>query len=120
MAALLSRQAILDAKDLPTQTVEVPEWNGSVIVRTLTGEERDNLEATTLVQKGKKMSVNLSNFRARLVSLSVVDQQGKAIFTESDVELLGKKSAIALDRVAKVAQELSGLKEDDVEKLTKN
>ena len=41
--SLLSAAEILAADDLPTEDVEVSEWNGTVRVRALTGAERDKL-----------------------------------------------------------------------------
>jgi hypothetical protein len=64
--------------------------------------------------------MNLKNIRAKLVALTVVDEEGNRIFSDSDASALGKKSAAALDRVFEVAQRLSGLRPEDVEELSKN
>lgn len=116
--SLLSRDAILGASDIPRETVAVPEWGGSVIVAGLTGTERDALEAAMLEQKGRDQRVNLANFRAKLISRAVVDADGKRLFSDADAVALGRKSALALQRVFTVAQRLSGLAPDDVEELT--
>jgi hypothetical protein len=118
--ALLTRDAILQAEDLPKELVLIPEWNGEVYVRALTGAERDAFEQSIVEQKGKSTKMNLSNLRAKLVALTVVDEAGKRIFSDRDAELLGQKSAIAINRVFEVAQRLSGLSQEDVEELTKN
>lgn len=120
MANLLGREEILRAQDLETKDVAVPEWGGTVRVRALTGSERDQFEAGTVIQQGKTMRLNLGNVRARLVALSVVDEEGQQIFSASDVEALGQKSAAALNRVASVAQQMSGLSDGDMEELTEN
>ena len=39
----------------------------------------------------------------------LTDEEGNRLFTEEDVEWLGMKSAIALNRVADVARKLSGM-----------
>jgi hypothetical protein len=118
--ALLNRTAILEVKDIKTETIPVPEWGGEVIVKGLSGTERDSFEAESLQGKGKNQTVNLVNLRARLVARSLVDANGERLFADHDVELLGKKSAQALSRVFDVAQRLSGLSNTDVEDLTKN
>ena len=118
--ALLTRDAILQAQDLPTERVSVPEWSGECLVRALTGAERDAFEQSIVEQRGKSTRMNLSNLRAKLVALTVVDEEGNRIFSDSDAKLLGKKSALALNRVFEVAQKLSGLTSEDVEELTKN
>ncbi len=117
---LLTRDAILQAEDLPTEDIEVEEWGGAVRVRALTGAERDAFEQSIVEQRGKSTRMNLRNIRAKLVALTVVDADGKRLFSDKDAELLGKKSAAALDRVFEVAQKLSGLSPEDMEELSGN
>ena len=117
---LLSKTAILCANDLQTEDVEVPEWFGSVRVRSLNGRERDAFEASMVRGEGKDRKVDLTNMRARLVGLTVIDEGGQRLFTDDEVDLLGSKSGAALDRVFAVAQKLNGLCGADVEELTKN
>lgn len=110
---LLSRNAIFDADDMVAEIVTVPEWGGDVRVRALTGKERDTFEQMSIKRGAKgEIEVNMVNMRARLVSLCVVDEKGERIFTDADVTRLGRKSASALERVAKVAQRLSGIGEE--------
>jgi len=116
----LTRDAILAATDLPSETVDVPEWGGSVLVRGLTGAQRDQFEASVLVGKGRNRDVNLRNLRAKLVALSIVGEDGTALFAEADLEALGQKSAVAIERVFDAARKLSGMTAGDVEELTKN
>jgi hypothetical protein len=117
---LLSRDAILQTNDLPTELVHVPEWGGDVYVRAMSGAERDAFEVAVVSNPGKHQTLNLANIRARLVATTVVDQQGVRLFTDADVAALGGKSAAALDRVVEVAQRLSAVSDGDVEQLAKN
>lgn len=124
--ALLTKAQILAADDLLREVVEVPEWGGEVMVRGLDGAARDQYEAEFLligeIQAGERPTyeLDLLNARARLVALSVVDENDQRIFSDEDVVALGKKSSQALDRVYEVAQRLSGLSKKDVEELRKN
>ena len=113
---LLGREDILKASDVKMETVQVPEWGGAVLVKALSGVERDDYEESIMI-RGKKgaYEVNTRLMRAKLVAASIVDAKGKAIFSEDDLEVLSKKSAAALDRVFKVAQRLSGLTEEQVQ-----
>ena len=115
---ILDRSAILEASDIQTEVVEVPEWGGSVIVRGLMGVDRDSFERSMLDIKGKDATMNWRNFRAKLIARSIVDSEGNRIFLDTDVEALGKKSASAISRVFNVAQRLSGMAPEDVEELT--
>ena len=120
MDEFLARDEILQAHDIKTMVVEVPEWGGRVLVRGLTGTERDEFEESVIETRGKSTHVKLRNARAKLVSLSIVDSDGERIFTEGDIDALGKKSAAALDRVYQVAARLSGISNDDLDELAKN
>lgn len=113
----LTRDAILAAVDLVSVTVEVPEWGGSVYVRGLTGTERDRFEVDVLSGTGKD---RLNNARAKLVALGVVDEAGNRLFSEADIEALGKKNGKVLDRLFQAVRKESGLLDEDVEELVKN
>lgn len=118
---LLTREQILEAQDLQTEQVEVPEWGGAVLVRGLTGAQRgDYLQGLVIFDgKGNRTGVNLKNTH-RLVALCLVDENGKRLFTDADMKDLGGKSGAALERVETVALRLSGLDREDVEELTEN
>jgi hypothetical protein len=107
----LTRDAILAAQDLKRIEVSVPEWGGTVLVRAMTGAERDAWEQSLTV--GGKLDV--SNVRARLVASCAVDESGALLFSPADAVALGSKSGAALERVAKVAQRLNGLTEEALE-----
>lgn len=125
---ILSKEAILSADDLVKELVEVPEWGGAVYVRALTGTERDAFEQSMVemrtVRQGRKQEtvreMRLQNIRARLCALTICDEEGNRLFTDADVQALGRKSASALNRVFQVAQRLSGLTDEDVEELAGN
>jgi len=110
--SMLTREAILAADDLKREEVQVPEWGGAVCVTTMTGAGRDAWEQSLVGAKG---AVNITNVRARLVAYTVVDAEGQRLFTDADAEALGRKSAAALDRCAKVAQRLNGLNDTALE-----
>ena len=117
---LLTKAQILGVADLEHEDVEVPEWGGAVRVQMLTGAERDAFEQEIVTRQGKKVQMNLANVRARLVALCVVDEEGQRLFGEGDVKALGRKSALALNRVFEVAQRINGLTEQDMEELAGN
>lgn len=117
----LTRELILGVLDLPTKDVEVPEWGGVVRVRAMTGAERDKFEADMLTEKGEAKRDKFINVRAKLCAQVIVGDDGvTSLFTEKDVEALGKKSARALSRVFDAARALSGFTEEDVKELEGN
>ena len=117
---LLGKEAILTADDIRTKRVPIPEWGGDVMVRGLTGTERDAWEASLTVQRGKTRVANMANFRARLAVLCVVDETGQRVFHDGDIDALAGKSGSALDKIYETAAKLSGISDDDVEELTKD
>jgi hypothetical protein len=118
--SLLSRDAILNANDIQSEDVHVPAWDGIVKVRGLTGEQRDAFEEAMIEGRGKNRQVRLTNLRAKLVALCVIDEKGDRMFTDADAAQLGRKSAAALSVLYDVAARLSGLTDEDVEELTAN
>jgi len=117
----LTKEQILSADDLPEEVVDVPEWGGKVLIRGMTGAERDAFEESIMVGRGPNREVNLRNFRAKLVARSIVDPVTKErMFSDSEIAELGKKSARALQRVFEAALRLNGMTAESVEELTKS
>lgn len=116
----LTKEQILGASDIQIKKVEIPEWNGFVFVKGMTAKERDGFEASIIRMNGKVRKVDMRDLRAKLVSKSICDEDGKLLFDEKDIKELGEKSASAVQRIFTVAQELSGLTDEDAEELLKN
>jgi len=116
----LGREAILAIQDIQTEEVYVPEWGTHVLVRGLTARQRDQFEDSLVrVRKGKR-TVSMQDFRARLCALCIVDDGGKRLFGDSDVDALAGKSAAACSRIYDVAARLSGLTQEDADELLGN
>ena len=106
----LTKDQILEASDLTTETVEVTAWGGSVNVRSMSGADRDAFESSMMkISADGTRAPDMSNMRAKLVALTVVDDAGNRLFGVSDVDRLALKSAAALELVFDVAQRLNGL-----------
>ena len=114
---VLTKDDIFGADDLQREEVFVPEWNGHLFVRTLTGNERDSLEASVEGPTGKR---DLKAFRTRLLTMAIVDEEGLNLFTEKDVGKLGKKSARAINRVFTKALAMSAMRAEDMEEAAGN
>jgi hypothetical protein len=115
---MLSKQQILEAKDVRTETVAVPEWGGEVLVKTMSGTERDAYEVS-LATGDKPGLPNLVDVRARLLVFTLVNEDGSRIFTLDEIGVLGAKSAAALDRLFDAARRLNGIGRE-IEVLAKN
>ena len=118
MAKLLTAADILAAEDQEIKEVAVPEWGGSVFVRSMNGNERDRYEKQFMEWRLKKGK--LTSMRASMLVLCLCDETGKRIFTQRQIDDLGTKSSRVLDRLWDVARDLSGMDDDDVEELAGN
>lgn len=117
--SVLNRASILAAQDTPTIDVKIPEWKGSVRVRTLTAQARDFLELGIDAER-KEMGGAMANIRARYAIACTVGEDGEPLFTLDDLEALGQKSGNALDKIYQAAEKLNKLSPGDVETAAKN
>jgi len=111
---MLDRKSIFKAVDLDVKKIPVPEWDGDICIRGLTARERDHFEASI------GTSANLDNLRARLVVLSVCNEEGERVFKDSDAIELGKKNAQVVNRLFEIARSMSGMTDADVQELEGN
>jgi hypothetical protein len=118
---LLSKDEIFGMDDIPMEEVVVPEWkNRKVIICGLTAAAKNAYQASLVEIKGTSRKVRMENATAKLLVRTIVNRQRQPIFTETDIERLGAKSAAALERLATVANRLSGMDEKENAELVKN
>ena len=101
---LLNRQTILDAMDLQTMDIDVPEWGGSVRIRSFTGADRD-----AFMSRMNSTTDRVTGTSAFLVSLSVVDEAGNRQFMESDLTTINGKAGTAVGVLADAIMKLNKL-----------
>lgn len=116
----ITKADIVAFNDLKSETIEVPEWGGSVTIRRMTGGERDAYEADIFESKGSQLQLKRENFRAKLIARCLVDDNGERMFSDGEIAALSKKSAAALDRLFAVCQRLNGMTGAEQEKIEKN
>ena len=104
----LSRDDILNAKDIEQKAVEIKEWGGSVLVQTLSALKRSDIMDSCMDEKGKMSIKHL--YPALMIAGCVEPKLEKA-----DVDALNAKSSKAIEKVCKVIMELSGITEDDIQ-----
>jgi hypothetical protein len=129
VGTLLNRDQVFAANDVKTEDVECPEWGGTMRVRGLTGKERGQLERMfSSAKKGSgaldmgtdKNGPDWGSWRAWLVSRAAVDENGKPVFSVTDIQKLGERSAAPIDRVSAAIMALSGIGATDQEEMEKN
>jgi hypothetical protein len=113
---MLSKEQILECNDIKSEVVQVPEWNGEVLVQGLTLADKDKW-TDAIVVDGK---ASMEGATGSLCALCMRNEDGSRLFESSDIPALQQKSAQALDRVFQVAQRLSGIGQDEIEETVKN
>lgn len=118
----LNKEDILEADDTADlREVEVPEWGGSVYVGEMTAAERDRLEDDTydLDERGQMSGLSMVGYRARVLALTLRNEDGERVFDYEDWRKIADKAAKPVDRVFEVATEINGLSEEDIEETVK-
>ena len=124
--SMLTRDEILNADDLDVLKVKTPEWGSGdpdahIYIRIPRAAERDRFEAAMLVQnRDGSSSVKLDGHRAKFCILVCCDDQGKSIFTQADIDRLGAKSSLVLDRIMDVGKKFTGIGATDEGEDAKN
>lgn len=108
------RDQIIGSADLKRETVEVPEWGTTIVLRELDGAERvvygDTLDG--LDAKGKARPLWIA---AHLLVLSAMEDDGRTpVFSVEDVPELVRKNPKVLARLFDHAAALSTVGEKEV------
>lgn len=118
---LLTKEQILQSEDRESVDVEIKEWGGTVRLAVMSGTARDAYESSLIdLKEDGTATRNLENIRAKLVAASIVDEEGKTVFTADSIVALGNKNGAVLDRLYEVANQLNTVTQDKVEDLAKN
>lgn len=111
------KEAIFAAKDSNMEKVEVPEWNTTLYIKSMTGVFRDEFEAK--VGKGKDGLYSIPNYRSYILVNTICDAEGTLVFNEDEIGSLGNMSAKVISELFDIATRLSGITKAEVDKLEK-
>lgn len=101
------RDRIFAAEDIPTESVEIPQWDLVLEVRGMTGADRTRLLESAV--DAKSGEVDLKVIYPDVVILCTFDpDSGERVFEDGDRDALMSKSAQAIDKLANVGMRLSG------------
>ena len=109
----LSASQIIAADDFKIEAIEVPEWGGTVYVKSLRGTDRDAFEESLSKEKDKP-------FRSRFLVMTLCDERGALLFKPEQVAALGEKSSLVLNRVFDAAWAIIYFTPEKVEELGKD
>lgn len=103
---ILSKDDIWAAKDIEERTVDVPQWHGSVRIRTFSKLQADQMrKRATLKDMAGRDYVNADNLEALLFCEGVIEPK----FDVEEYGRLEEKSAVAIGLILKAIMDASGL-----------
>lgn len=121
------RQKLIAAASQPTRREPVPDKvrkalgvEDPLFVQGMTGADRDAFEASLVVGRGKKRDVSTENVRAKLAVRCLITEDGARIFKDGEHAILGGLPAELLSPIFDLAQELSGISDEDIDELGKS
>ena len=108
------KSRIFEIDDIQSEVVPIEEWEDIPLeIRGMNGKERAGFLKRTTADGGE---VSFEKFYPELLIATVYDPEtGEKVFEPADRDHLNQKSGAALERIATVAQRLSGLGATDVE-----
>ena len=110
----LTKAAIFSTTDNEVHEVEVPEWGGSILLRSMTGEQRNNYEHWAHSQS-KADVPDYRGIRERLIIACAVDEAGDPLFNDEDLKQLSGKNSEVIDRLHEKCQKICGMDADAIE-----
>jgi hypothetical protein len=112
------RDKIRSAQDRNSESVEIPEWDVTVEVRSMTGRQRSRI-MSALDSEGAD---RLNAFWGDVIVSCVHDPEtGEPVFGDEDVEwLVGEKSSNVLDTLSGACLRISGIIDGAVDEAGKD
>ena len=104
---------ILSADQPQSLKISVPEWNRDVYVRVLSLGELQTWELSCLRAKGE----GVDDFRTKYLAMSLVDADGKPLFTSDQLKRLSGRVGA---RLFKIAQKHNELDDTEIQDIGKN
>ena len=109
----LNKHQIMLAVDTVTKSVEVPEWGGTVKLKTLSLGEGIKFQETRKLRPETEVT-------RLLLAYTLVDDMGKPLFGEDELDDLGEKNPKVLDRLFYESLELNRMGPGSDEDREKN
>lgn len=119
--AVLTKDAILNVKNLELKELEVDEWGGSVFMGHMTLAERFEYDEKFTSEINGEVSIKEPSnpaYMLEYIRMVLKDASGNYLFSEEDVKLLLNKQAKVIVKVFKACTEYNSMKYevDDIKK----
>jgi len=118
---IASREALLKLCERRYSTVEIPEREISIRIQSLSEAEKSQYETCLIAKNGRGiMRERLQDATRRLIALCVVDEDGKRIFSDSDLSAIANLDSYISSRIYDACQEHCGFNKGDIDDTVKN
>ena len=109
--AALTKEAFKNTKGFKLVEVDMPDWDASVMLKSLSGRERVDLASK--IGKRQKEEVTAEDgfkYQLAILAVTIANPDGTRMFTDEEIEeAMSEKSAESVDRLTNEAMKLNGL-----------
>ena len=104
---MLTKASIMNAKDQPLTSVDVPIWGGNIYLKPLTLKERSGFEKQYFETDGTYKDSTDVNMILELLALMITNDRGVTLFTPKELKMLESKNAGVMKELFEVALRVS-------------
>lgn len=104
------RDRIRKVRPYSSVTVDVPEWDITVEVRSMSLGARNDM---ALVMTGADGASDMKQFYPMVIATCTYDAEGEQVWGEEDIAWLNSLDAAILDKIAEPAMKLNGFTDKD-------
>jgi len=113
------RDKILNSDDLSKKKMEIPEWDVTINVCTMSGTQRAKL--LEKAQNAEAKGQDLVDFYSKILAMTIRDPEtNELVFTEDDYDRLMDKNVKVIERIVEISLTLNGLGGDSIKEAEKN
>jgi hypothetical protein len=113
------REQILAAEDIPSEILQINEWNVNLLIKGMTAGERIALMQSAFDQATGQ--VNMAAVYPDVVVACAHDPEtGDPVFTDADKPAILSKSSAAVEKIADVGLRLSGIGKEESDSAGKD
>lgn len=116
----MKREQLEAIADTTIEDLEIPEWNCTVKIRSLSTREQLTLADEAEKAKDKNLVEKAEITQLKAIILGVLDDDGQPLFTEDHYDWLLSRPPKILKRLSDAISRVSGLGEEAQNELAKN
>lgn len=113
---IINKEQFLLKRPRAVKKVFVESLGGDVLISSITAKEKEDFEEWV----GKSVKEGTGNIRARMISLSVVDDKGERMFSDADVAEIGNNQNSVIEPLYDEIMSFNKFGKKDREELEKN